>query len=975
MAVATTAVGVRAEPAVALPEVPLPQAPRGGLVWNRALTVVAVLMGLFALDRLALLLMQLWFMNSLGYSSVFWKNFRVGAFLFVFALVRYAAIIAVPAFVLGADRATKRIAIKVGVLVGLVFAFLEARHYPDYLLFYYGKHWGQADPIFHHDLGFYVFRFPAIHHTLYDAWRVSVVGLISAVTWAAVTPAPEAANPAAGRPARLIARLATPFTLWSLTAVGLTMAADDWLRRYGLLFKNNAGKGIPTGASNLDAAGIFSTAHAIVVEAVVVAAATLALVYRLHAVRRSVLHPEKRSGPPRLRARWVLAVLIPAIALDFSMKAMVGLRNVTTTAPNEPLIQLPYITDHIKLTNQAYGLTNVNIAQFTPGALGDPKPNVATLVHDPAIAQAPMWGGSTVWMKRVPDPAHLNRNFMQNPPIDGKVDSTVAAPTLFTYQQQQKLRPYYNFLNTRTVRYFVRDPKNPGAPPTEKIFATSVRELPLIEPKPWLAWWGQRFVIFTHGWGFVANEASQSTTNGEPVYATSNIPIQTTNPELSVQQPGIYYGEGSGSMAYSNLHGIQEHNFPTDNGRSQTTYPPGIKAGVTIDSWLKRIVFGYKSGSFLDIFFSRLIRPHSRVHYYRQPLDRLSKIAPFLYWDGAPFAVTGGERVQWMLNGMTTSATFPYSRYTQLGDTTGENNFMAIKTRKVNYAHDAVKATVDAYTGQVHLYKWTNDDPVLNTYAAMYPKLFAPKAAMPAPLAQQVQYPQSLFHAQMADVWRYTHMTNPLTFYTREDKYDQANQVLGPNLTEGKAIVFPLEPYYWLATPGRNGLAPSSASQQFSLSMAFTPSGNSQNLRALATVYMDGPDYGKISFTEIPKGHYFEGPEQADSAIDQDPFISQQTHLWERRGLQIIRGQMLPLVDNGELIYVEPWFVRSLQNPLPRLRRVMVVYRGTPTMEATLPTAVNYAVHPFHQFPTRGGPELGGEPVFIHCTKSYCPRL
>jgi len=156
--------------------------------------------------------------------------------------------------------------------------------------------------------------------------------------------------------------------------------------------------------------------------------------------------------------------------------------------------------------------------------------------------------------------------------------------------------------------------------------------------------------------------------------------------------------------------------------------------------------------------------------------------------------------------------------------------------------------------------------------------------------------------------------------------------------------------------------------------MIFTPA-NNQNLRAIGTVYMDGNDYGHMSFLQLPKGYYFEGPEQADAAIDQDPFVSMQAHLWERQGIEIIRGQMLPLIADGELIYVEPWFMRSKQNPLPRLKRIMFVYRGQVTMEATVPTGIYYSVNPFHQFPTRGGPELGGEPVFIHCTGKFCPKL
>jgi uncharacterized membrane protein (UPF0182 family) len=145
--------------------------------------------------------------------------------------------------------------------------------------------------------------------------------------------------------------------------------------------------------------------------------------------------------------------------------------------------------------------------------------------------------------------------------------------------------------------------------------------------------------------------------------------------------------------------------------------------------------------------------------------------------------------------------------------------------------------------------------------------------------------------------------------------------------------------------------------------MIFTPE-NALNLRAIVNVYQDGDDYGKISVLEIPKGKYFLGPEQADSVIDQDPFISQQAALWTRRGLELIRGHTTPLLANGEIIYVEPFFIRSKQNQLPRLKRVVVVMRGQAHMGETLESALKAAVNPFPRFPIRPGPELGGEPPF-----------
>ncbi len=520
------------------------------------------------------------------------------------------------------------------------------------------------------------------------------------------------------------------------------------------------------------------------------------------------------------------------------------------------------------------------------------------------------------------------------------------------------------------TRYWVKDGKGP---PQERIFASSVRELPQFIRDPWSATWAQRNAIYTHGYGLVANAAQLKTANGEPVYASSAIPSKATYPQLAVTHPQVYFGEGEKRMALTNLHNLKENDFPSDQGLNTDTLPPGAVTGVKIDSPLKRLVLAYTSGQFLNVLFSKMIGSNSEALYTRQPIDRALAVAPYLYDDTRPFAVANGNSITWMVNGMTTSNRFPYSQIGEIGDKSDRRTPFVRPTRFINYIRDSVKITVDAYSGRVHFYKWANE-PVVNTYAAIYPHLFEPKSAMPAPLQRQVQYPTQLAHLQMDDIWIYTHVKDPLTYFAQEDLYDDADQVFGAQITQGKAATFSMEPYYWMAKPGDSGLPPSSAKQQFAMSMIFTPE-NANNVHAIGTVYMDGNGYGRMSYLVIPKGTYFESPQQADAAIDQDPFVAQQLGFWTRQGVTLIRGQMMPLIADGELIYVEPLFIKSEQNPLPRLKRVLVVYRGHAVMAQDLPTALYYELHPNPQFPIRPGPELGGEPPFriVRCKGNKPP--
>ena len=48
-------------------------------------------------------------------------------------------------------------------------------------------------------------------------------------------------------------------------------------------------------------------------------------------------------------------------------------------------------------------------------------------------------------------------------------------------------------------------------------------------------------------------------------------------------------------------------------------------------------------------------------HLFRTPIERAERIAPFLFEDTDPYAVTDGNRIKWMVNGISTTNRYPYS--------------------------------------------------------------------------------------------------------------------------------------------------------------------------------------------------------------------------------------------------------------------------------------------------------------------------
>jgi uncharacterized membrane protein (UPF0182 family) len=647
-----------------------------------------------------------------------------------------------------------------------------------------------------------------------------------------------------------------------------------------------------------------------------------------------VLHRCRAAeGARPLRLRPTAAWLAAPLAVALLATALVSVRDATSITPNEPVIQLEYLQRHIDATNRAWGMDAAEIVDAEFNGPGDPLPDIERVLSHPAVANVQLWPGAVSWLERVLDPQHVNRLHLE---ADEPAPDLVFGATLDTFRQHQKLRPYYDFLDVDVVNY-------PGSGGDPRLVTSAVRELPLLEPQPWLAYWGQRFVLFTHGHGMVAAPLGAVGPAGQPDYVSSDIPTVASVPELETDQQSIYYGEGSGTIAFSNVRGVPEFDFPTEQGRADVFFPPEIDAGVRVDSLLKRLAFAWGTqeslgvNSFLDIALSDLITSDTRIHYRRQPLDRVAAIAPFLYLDSDPYAVVADDGISWMVNGMTVSDRYPYSAYGELGDKSVRRGPFATDVRKVNYAADSVKATVDAYTGEVRLYR-ISDEPVVGTWADVYPDLFTPASEMPEDIRAQQQYPPQLFHVQFDDLWIYYHMIDPIAFFNQEDLFDDADEVLGPMLEPGKGITFSIEPYPTVIETA--GGAPGNAAEhQFAMSQVFTPEG-ARNLRAIASVHQQGDDYGRLSVLQLPKGSFAMGPEQAESVIDQDADIAQQFGFWNSTGVEVIRGYITPLMVDNELIYVEPVFIRSAQNPFPQLARVVAVARGTAVMDTTLDQAL-----------------------------------
>ncbi|HEY5219234.1 MAG TPA: UPF0182 family protein, partial [Gemmatimonadaceae bacterium] len=313
----------------------------------------------------------------------------------------------------------------------------------------------------------------------------------------------------------------------------------------------------------------------------------------------------------------------------------------------------------------------------------------------------------------------------------------------------------------------------------------------------------------------------------------------------------------------------------------------------------------------LKILFSDDITGAARIMYHRNIMDRASTALPFLSFDADPYlVVTDSGRLTWILDGYTTSSGYPYSE--PMGD--------------ANYMRNSVKVTIDAYNGTITAYVMDPHDPVIRTYESIFKGIFQPLSAMPADIRRHLRYPGDLFRAQ-ATLQATYHMDEADAFYHREDQW----QIPAPADQGGNAA--PFMRHIIMRLPGES-------KEEFIYMVPFTPRGK-DNLAAWMVARMDGDHYGQLMVYKFPKQSLVYGPKQIVNRINQDTDISRQLTLWDQRGSEVIRGELLVIPIQESLIYVQPLFLRASGGSIPEMKRVVVASGDRVVMGETLDQALN----------------------------------
>lgn len=886
------------------PPVPVPTLSRRAKL---VIGAIAVLLVLFtAVGTLTNVYVDyLWF-DETGFTEVFWTELQARALLFAVAGVATGGLTALAMYLAYRFRPTFRpmsleqqnleryrqsleprrglVLTGVAVVLGLFAGFTAQSSWETWLSFRNSTDFGRTDPQFGVDLSFFVFDYPFYRLVLGFGFAVVILALIGSLLTHYVFGGLRLQTP--GQKLTGAARVQLSVLLGVFLAL---KAVAYWLDRYGLVYSNRGD--VFTGASYTDVNALLTPKTILVF-----VAAVCALAFFANIVVRNFLLP----------AAALVLLLVSSLAIGVAYPAVVQ-QFVVGPSANEK--EAPYIDRAIAATRDAYDLTEIDYVNYAQEATGDEV--------DPEAALADLRADS----ETIPNARLLDPNVLSD-----------------TFTARQQIRNVYGFPEKLDIDRYTIDGET-------RDYVVAVRELNSSGLSENQNTWINRHTVYTHGNGFVAapaNEVVAGQEGGEPRFTTRDLP---TRGNIDVDQPRIYYGELieiNGQDVYSVVgapEGAEPREFDLPEGGSDerqinNTYDG--QGGVEIGSFFRQLAFAihYRERNFL---LSSAVNEESKVLYVRNPRDRVEKAAPFLEVDGDPYpAVIDGE-IQWILDGYTTSDSYPYAEQTQLGEVAADaltgTGTTALPNETVNYIRNSVKATVDAYDGTVRLYEWDTEDPVLKTFRKAFPGVVLDREEMPEGLVDHVRYPEDLFKVQRDILTRY-HVDDPQNFYSGNDRWQ-----IPDDPTQNTDQAQP--PYYILAErPGEEGAS-------FQLTSALNAF-NRQNLSAFVSASSDADTYGQLQVLRLPGNTPFRGPQQVQQSFNTNDEVARDLNLFRGADSTPVFGNLLTLpIGDGGLLYVQPLYVEGTgENSFPLLRKVLVNYGDRVGYADTLAEALDQVFGP-----------------------------
>jgi uncharacterized membrane protein (UPF0182 family) len=598
--------------------------------------------------------------------------------------------------------------------------------------------------------------------------------------------------------------------------------------------------------------------------------------------------------------RWIVPtiglvlLLLSAIVLGLVYPGAVQYFSVR---PDEPDKERAYIRANIEATRAAYGVDKVEITNYsakTTATAGQLRSDAEAL---PGIRL---------------------------------IDPNAVSPA---FEQLQQVRGYYAFPKILDVDRYTIDGRE-----TDAVVAVREMDLSGVDNN-----WNNLKTVYTHGYGLVAAYGNRRQAGGEPEWIARDIP---PTGEIAEHEPRIYFGEVLGQRPdqYSIVGkpaGAQPIELDTPGGGEgggPKTFTYTGKGGVKIGNLWNRLLYAAKFAD-VNILLSDRVNSASKIIYDRTPRQLVQGAAPWLKVDGDTYPAVVEGRIVWIVDGYTTSNSYPNSERVNLNEVTSDaqtsvgGTVVAQPKDDINYMRNSVKAVVDAYDGSVKLYAWDESDPLLKAWSQAFPNVVLPKSAISQDLLDHLRYPQDFFKVQRQILARY-HMIDPDNWYQRSSLWDVPNDPVAGASGQTE------EPPFYLSVKW-----PGDENPIFSLTSSYVPDKRS-NLASYMAVNADAssPEYGRMRILQMSDTSQIDGPGQSFNAMTTNETVADRLRPFLNQGAASATfGNLLTLPVGGGLLYVTPVYTQRQGNTgsYPALRFVVVRFGESVGIGDTLQQALD----------------------------------
>ncbi|MCY6960449.1 UPF0182 family protein [Clostridium brassicae] len=477
------------------------------------------------------------------------------------------------------------------------------------------------------------------------------------------------------------------------------------------------------------------------------------------------------------------------------------------------------------------------------------------------------------------------------------------SPALEFYNQVESKKSYYQFNDVDIDRYNINGKYT-------QVFV-SARELEYDKLKEKASTWQSKHLIYTHGYGLVMSKVNSVTSEGKPDFVVNDMPIKNVS-GIKIDNPRIYFGEKTKEYCIVNTK-LEELDYPKESEENTNNKYDG-KAGIKMNLF-NRILFAINQKD-INFLLSRDINADSRILINRSITNRIKKIAPFLMYDKDPYLVVNNGRLYWIIDAYTASNRYPFSE----------------PMNGVNYMRNSAKVIIDTVDGTTNFYIVDKNEPIINTYSKIFPKLFKDINELPKGFKEHFRYPDQYFITQCKVMEKY-HVDDADSFFGSPNIWDIAKN---QKQVEGKDNINAAS-YVIMKLPGE-------PKEEMVLIQYFNQY-QRENMIALMAARMDKDNYGKLVLYKLPRT--VNSPILFKQKINQDTAISKELSLWNKEGSKVQFGDTMIVPVANSLLYVEPIYLRAQgERSIPEMKRVVVSYEDrmilAPDIETGLKQLFDY---------------------------------